>query len=170
LNPEVFLRNVTQEDLPVFFSQQLDPEATRMAAFPARDRDAFTAHWTKIMADPSVILKTILWNGEVAGNIGSWVADGRRLIGYWIGKGFWGHGIATGALAAFIEQVPSRPLHAFVAKHNVASIRVLQKCGFVVIGEDQGAPGPDGEPIVDVLFELGTASVPYDAEVSGSGP
>ena len=31
----VTLREVTKEDLPIFFEHQLDAEATRMAAFPA---------------------------------------------------------------------------------------------------------------------------------------
>jgi RimJ/RimL family protein N-acetyltransferase len=31
-----------------------------------------------------------------------------------------------------------RPLHAAVAKHNVGSIRVLEKCGFAVVGEEEG--------------------------------
>jgi len=46
----VTLREVTQEDLPIFFAHQLDAEATRMAAFPSRDRDAFMAHWARIMS------------------------------------------------------------------------------------------------------------------------
>jgi RimJ/RimL family protein N-acetyltransferase len=41
-----------------------------------------------------------------------------------------GRGVATQALAAFLGLEPVRPLYAGVAKHNVASIRVLQKCGF----------------------------------------
>ena len=43
----VSLRPVTQEDLPLFFEHQMDAEATRMAAFPSRDRDAFMAHWAE---------------------------------------------------------------------------------------------------------------------------
>jgi len=39
----VTLREVTKEDLPIFFEHQLDAEATRMAAFPSRDR--FTRMW-----------------------------------------------------------------------------------------------------------------------------
>ena len=74
--------------------------------------------------------QTILVDGQVAGNIGSWPQDGVRLVGYWIGKEYWGKGVATRALAAFLHLVTERPLHAHVAKHNVGSIRVLEKCGF----------------------------------------
>jgi hypothetical protein len=43
----VTLREVTKEDLPIFFEHQLDAEATRMAAFPSRDREAFMAQKAK---------------------------------------------------------------------------------------------------------------------------
>ena len=84
-----------------------------MAAFPARDRAAFDAHWaTKILGNPATVKQAILLNGQVAGNIGSWSQDGVRLVGYWIGKEYWGKGVATRALAAFLHHVTERPLHA----------------------------------------------------------
>jgi RimJ/RimL family protein N-acetyltransferase len=131
MNDTVRLRNVEPGDLPIFYEQQLDPDATRMAAFPARDRASFDAHWeTNILGNPDAIAQTILVDGEVAGNIGSWPQEGVRLVGYWIGKEYWGKGVATRALFAFLHQVTDRPLHAHVVKHNVGSIRVLEKCGF----------------------------------------
>jgi len=128
--PNTHLRDVLVSDLPIFFEQQFDPIATQMAAFPARDREAFMAHWAKIMADESNILKTILDGDQVAGNIVSWEHDGEREVGYWLGREFWGKGIATKALLLLLQQVTSRPLYAYVVRHNLASIRVLEKCGF----------------------------------------
>ncbi len=133
---EILLRNVTESDLPILFEQQLDTEAIQMAAFPSRDRESFMAHWAKIMADDSNILKTILFDGQVAGNIVSWESSGEWEVGYWIGKEFWGKGIATKALLLFLSLVKTRPLHAHVAKHNVASRRVLEKCGFKLTREE----------------------------------
>src|SRR4051812_35613409 len=131
LNCEVRLRKVEPGDLPIFYEQQLDPDATRMAAFPARDRVSFDAHWEKnILGNRDAITRTIVVDGEVAGNIGSWPQEGVRLVGYWIGKQHWGKGVATSALEAFLHIVTERPLHAHVVKHNVGSIRVLEKCGF----------------------------------------
>ena len=130
------LRDVTESDLPILFEQQLDPEATAMAAFPSRDRESFMKHWAKIMADESVILKTILFDGQVAGSIVSWEMLGEREVGYWLGKEFWGKGIATQALAEYLKIVKTRPLVAHVARHNVGSRRVLEKCRFALIGED----------------------------------
>ena len=126
----VTLREVRDEDLPIFFVHQSDPESNRLASFPARDQGAFDAHWVKIRADSSIVLRTILVDGQVAGNLVSFVQRGAREVGYWIGREFWGRGVATGALAQFLELVTMRPLHAVLAPHNVASRRVLEKCGF----------------------------------------
>jgi RimJ/RimL family protein N-acetyltransferase len=133
--PEVLLRDVRDDDLPILFEHQLDPAAAATAAFPSRDREAFMAHWERIRGDGSVVLRTILFGEQVAGSVVSWQHEGDRLVGYWIGRDHWGKGIATAALAAFVQVVDARPLHARVAKENVASIRVLEKCGFTRSGE-----------------------------------
>jgi RimJ/RimL family protein N-acetyltransferase len=139
---EVRIRDVREDDLEVFFEQQLDPEATRMAAFPARDREAFMAHWAKTDLDDANIKQTVVLDGQVAGNMLSWEQDGQRLVGYWIGRPYWGRGVATAALALFLERVPTRPIHAHVAVHNAGSIRVLEKCGFQRVGD--ATVGEDG--------------------------
>src|SRR3989442_10484803 len=79
----VTLREVTQEDLPIFFEHQLDAEATHMAAFPSRDRDAFMAHWARIMSNQTGILNTILADDTVAGNVVYWEAAGGPHNRYW---------------------------------------------------------------------------------------
>ena len=155
MTDDVQLRDVTESDLPIFFEQQLDPDATEMAAFPSRDRDAFMAHWAKIMANDSVVLKTVLFDGHVAGNILSFEMSDKREVGYWIGKEYWGKGIATKALAAFLIHVKTRPLYAHVAKHNIGSRRVLEKCGFTIIGEDKGFPNARGEQVEEFILKLG---------------
>ena len=95
---DVVLVDVTTEHLPVLFEQQLDDEASRMAAFPARDRAAFMAHWAKILADATLTKRAILVGGRLAGHIGAFTAGGETLVGYWLGREFWGQGIATRAL------------------------------------------------------------------------
>ena len=136
LTNSVTLRNVMEADLPIFYEHQLDTDATRMAGFPSRDRDAFMVHWKKIMSNQSNILKTILFRGQVAGNIVSWEQGDDQEIGYWLGKEYWGQGIATAALTEFLILIKIRPLYAHVVKHNTASKRVLEKGGFVVCRED----------------------------------
>jgi len=150
----ITLREVVESDLPAFFEHQLDPVATRMAAFPSRDEGAFSEHWKQILVNPDVVTRTIVQNGTVVGNIGHFVKDGEPLVGYWIGRAYWGQGIATRGLALFLEVVKRRPLFARVAKHNIGSIRVLEKCGFRVIGEEIEPAEPGAEPITELLMKL----------------
>ncbi len=150
----VSLREVVADDLPVFFEQQWDPVANEMAAFPARERDAFMAHWTKIAGDETVITRTVVVDGKVAGNVVCWEREGERAVGYWLGKEYWGRGVATAAVSAFLQLVSARPLVAHVAVHNLASIRVLQKCGFTISARaavDSGGPGGDVDEFVMML-------------------
>jgi RimJ/RimL family protein N-acetyltransferase len=126
----VRLRDVEDGDLELFYQHQADPVATEMAQFPSREREEFMAHWAKIRADPGNDLQTIVADGVVAGNLMSWDQEGERELGYWIGREYWGRGIATAALALFLDKLTIRPLHAYVAAHNAGSIRVLEKCGF----------------------------------------
>ncbi|MCB0256644.1 MAG: GNAT family N-acetyltransferase [Anaerolineae bacterium] len=153
----VTLRDVTADDLPVFFEHQLDPEAVWMAAFGAagiQDWDAFTARWTRALTDDTRVERTILWNDQVAGSVSSFTLFGDLAVGYWIGRDYWGKGIATRGLAAFLEIVTVRPLYARAAKDNIGSRRVLEKCGFAVVGEDKGYAHVRGEEIEEVVLRL----------------
>ncbi len=131
----VRLRNVREADLSVFFEDQRDPVAVKMAGFQSRTLDAFMAHWTKIMADETVFMKTVLWDGQVAGNVVAFIMNGRREVGYWISRDCWGKGVATRALRGLLKLFHERPLYAAVARHNTGSVRVLEKCGFVLLEE-----------------------------------
>jgi RimJ/RimL family protein N-acetyltransferase len=145
------LRGVEEHDLPFFFDHQRDPDANRMASFEARDRDAFMGHWAKILRDESVVVRTVESDGRVTGNIVSWEHDGERDVGYWIDRQFWGKGVATAALSAFLEELDTRPLYAHVATHNVGSIRVLEKCGFE---RTRGGSTPSAEGVEELLLKL----------------
>lgn len=149
----VLLRDVIDSDLPIFYEQQLDPEATAMAAFPSRDHESFMLHWKKIMANETGIIKTILFDGQVAGYILSWEMLGHWEVGYWLGREFWGRGIASEALRQFLGVVTVRPLFAHVVIHNTASKRVLEKCGFLVVGEDSFLD-KNGREIKEFVLQL----------------
>ena len=154
---DVILRDVAQRDLSVFFEQQLDPAANAMAAFTAEDpadREAFTAHWTELLGNDAIVKKTILFDGHVAGNVVSFERFGQREVGYWLAKRYWSKGIATAALAEFLGHVKTRPLYARAAKDNLASIRVLQKCGFAICGEDAGFSNARGEDVEEFILRL----------------
>jgi len=154
----LLLRDVIEDDLPIFFEQQLDPDANHMAAFTAKDptdRDAFMAHWHRILADETIIIKTIVCGGQVVGNVRSYEEAERTEVGYWIGKGYWGQGIATRALAEFlVHGNRTRPIYARAAGDNIGSLRVLEKCGFKMIGQSRGFANARGQEIEELLLEL----------------
>jgi RimJ/RimL family protein N-acetyltransferase len=132
----VTLRPVEPADLPILFEHQRDPAGIAMAGVGGRVREWFDEHWAKILADEDSLIRTVLAGGEVAGHVLSFERDGLREVGYWIGRDHWGRGVATAALMAFLGEEPFRPLHAGVLPANAGSLRVLEKCGFAVVGED----------------------------------
>ncbi len=158
MSSDFLLRDVVEDDLPIFFEQQVDPEANYMAAFTAKDpanREAFTAHWNRILADATVIIETIVFDGQVAGSVLSYEDDGKLEVSYWLGKEYWGKGLATRALAEFLARGnKTRPIYARVAKDNLGSRRVLEKCGFTIIGEARGFANARGQEIEELLLEL----------------
>ena len=151
------MREIQDEDLPVLFEQWADPVAAHMAAFTAPDHmdpDAFERRWSRLRADETVLNRVILVDDEVAGTIGSWGDSGEREVTYWIGRSYWGKGIATGALKAFLAVDRSRPIHARVASDNVASRRVLEKCGFRVIATARNVAEARSAEIEELVLRL----------------
>jgi RimJ/RimL family protein N-acetyltransferase len=159
MTTDIQLRDVTNTDLPIFFAHQLDPDANHMAAFttgnPA-DRDAFMRHWRRILSDDTCMIRTVLFKGEVAGSVASYVDAGlgEPEVTYWLGREFWGKGIATRALSEFLRIQTTRPIYGRAAKDNFASIRVLEKCGFVMVGSDRGFAKARGAEIEEVILKL----------------
>jgi RimJ/RimL family protein N-acetyltransferase len=130
-----------------------------MAAFTSKDptnREAFMAHWARIINDEATIIQTILCNGQVTGYISSYPheGEGKPEVSYWLDKAYWGHGIATEALLAFLSRLKARPVYARVAADNAASSRVLEKCGFVRIGTNRDFANARGQEIEEVLLKL----------------
>jgi RimJ/RimL family protein N-acetyltransferase len=154
---KVSLRKVREEDIPVFFEQQLDPQANEMAAFTSRepsDRQAFEQHWERLRSKQDVFVRTVLYNGQVAGHIVKYVQFLEPEVGYWLGREFWGRGIATRGLELFLGEIQERPLNARAAKDNLASIRVLEKCGFRKTGESKGFANARGAVVEEAVFIL----------------
>jgi len=133
---KILLRPVLETDLPILFEQQLDPETIAMSAYPSKDRGDFMRHWEGILNNKAITARTLVYKEKIAGHIVCWKEKYEQQIGYWIGKQFWGRGIASAALAEFLLEVKIRPLYARVANHNLGSKRVLEKCGFALL--DQG--------------------------------
>lgn len=131
---DVRLRDVQPTDLPTLYQHQRDPDAIRMAAVHPRDAQAFTTHWSKILNDATIVAQAILVDEILVGYVTCFPHEDVHYVGYWIDKEYWGRGIATRALARLLERVPIRPLQARVAQENIGSLRVLERCGFVITG------------------------------------
>lgn len=155
---KVTLREVRDTDLPILFAYMNDPEGIRMAAFTAKDPSDsahFHAHWARIRQDPAVTTCTVVdEDGEVVGHAGVFGPPEEREVTYWIGRQYWGRGAATATLRALLGIACERPLHARAAADNVGSIRVLEKCGFVVTGNDRDFANGRGEEVDELLFTL----------------
>ena len=108
---KILLCPVLETDLKILFEQQLDREAVAMSAYPPKDSGEFMRHWEGILKNKAIIARTILYKDKLAGHIICW-KEGKyeQRVGYWIGKQFWGRGIATSALQEFLAQVKIRPL------------------------------------------------------------
>ena len=128
-----------------------------MAAFTVKDPidyEAFMTRWQRILIDETIRIRTIIYNDAVAGSVLSYEESGDTEVSYWLGKNYWGHGITTRALSIFLGEIRLRPLYARAAKDNLASLRVLEKCGFQKIGEDQGFANAHGEEVEEYILKL----------------
>ena len=100
-------------------------------------------------ADPTNVTRTIVADDEVVGDIVSWLDHGDRQVGYWIGRDHWGKGYATAALRLMLEEIKDRPVTAHIVPANIGSQRVVEKCGFVRVGEEVADDG-----VHEVIFRL----------------
>ncbi|MGS2613920.1 GNAT family N-acetyltransferase [Micromonospora sp. LZ34] len=154
---EVALRPLDDADLDTLFDQMRDPESVHIAAFTARDpddRQAFDAHMARVRALPDVTMRGVTRDGRLVGSIASFVIDGDTEITYWIDRAVWGQGIASRALAAFLDTVPTRPLHARAASDNIGSLKVLQRAGFRIIGTEISYANARRTEIEETLLRL----------------
>jgi RimJ/RimL family protein N-acetyltransferase len=158
----VTLREVQPSDLETFYEQQLDPEAIRMAAFVGKDRKdkvAFGAHWEKILNSSQNINRTIVADGQVAGHIACFPHGENLEVTYWLGREFWGRGLATQGLKRMLQLVVDRPIFGRAATDNIGSIRVLHKCGFKIVGTDKGFAIGRGEETEEYILRLDDGSL-----------
>jgi RimJ/RimL family protein N-acetyltransferase len=153
----ISLREVRDSDLPAFWEQLSDPAAQHMAGVTRKyhyDRDQFDSYWARIRADPAVIMRTVLLDDVVVGHASVYGSPDEREVTYWIDRAYWGRGLATAALAALVDLAVTRPLHARAVADNAGSIRVLEKCGFVVTAHGRGFAHARGDEIDKVLLTL----------------
>ncbi len=155
---DVALRPIDDCDLDALFDQMRDPESVRMAAFTAKDPDdrrAFDIHMAKVRTSPEVTMRAVTADGRLVGSIASFVVDGDTEVTYWIDRSWWGQGIASRALALFLDVVAVRPLFARVSSDNVGSLKVLRKAGFAIMGTETSYANARGSEIEETILRLG---------------
>jgi RimJ/RimL family protein N-acetyltransferase len=111
--------------------------------------------------DPHVTF-AIAGGGEPIGSIGLHLGeDVHRLtaeIGYWVAEPFWGQGIATRSAKAVcaygFNTLGLVRIHAAVFEWNLASMRVLEKAGFVREAILRKSVLKDGHVIDSVQYVL----------------
>ncbi|HRG95098.1 MAG TPA: GNAT family N-acetyltransferase [Polyangiaceae bacterium] len=157
----VALRPVVEADLPALFAHQQDPEGARMAVVIPRSRAEFMAHWERLLRapPPRLVARAIEADGVLVGMVNCFQRPGLPeegageaeldFVGYWLARAHWGRGIATRALAALLREVTARPLHARAATSNTASLLVLERCGFRVIGYRRSSEGDARFPVCE---------------------
>ncbi len=151
------LRTLLKADLDILFAFQCDHTAMQLAAFTPRDatsRDAFDTHWERILGDPDVSVRVMTADSVVVGYVASFLREGVPEVTYWIGREYWGQGIATKALGEFLGIITARPMFARVARDNRASIRVLEKNGFSVIGHETSYANARETEIEELILRL----------------
>ncbi len=154
---DIELRPTEVSDLDTLFQFQLDREAGYLAAFMPKDptdKPAFLNKYTKLLGDPGVNNQTIVHGDRIVGSIARFVMEGDAEITYWIDRKYWGQGIATKALKAFLSIETTRPIFGRVAFDNFGSQKVLEKCGFVKIGSDKGFANARQAEIEEFIYEL----------------
>jgi RimJ/RimL family protein N-acetyltransferase len=151
----IALRSLAEGDADRIFEMMRDAESVQMAAFtvddPA-DRVAFDAWIARVAANPEIVHRVITLNGALVGTIASFVTEGNTEVTYWIDRSVWGRGVASQALRLLLTEVRVRPIHARVAADNAASLRVLQKAGFLPVGTERSFAAGRGEEIEEVIL------------------
>jgi [ribosomal protein S5]-alanine N-acetyltransferase len=134
---------------------------TEMFPHPYTEADAENWVATANQSEPSVHLAIAL-EGKAVGGIGVVAGEGvarhTAQFGYWLGESYWGRGIATAAARAMVAHVFSGSyfvrLEAAVFVWNPASMRILEKVGFVREGVLRKSVFKDGEFIDSVMYAL----------------
>ena len=159
----VVLRSWAHGDEEQLVAQANDRAVWRnlLAGFPSPYTAEDAAFWIShaSAAAPSLHL-CIQVDGSVAGGIGVIVGTGTEektgQFGYWLGRDYWGRGVATAAATAMLQHAEAQlrivRLQAPVFEWNPRSMRILEKIGFVRESIQRKSVFKDGELIDSVMY------------------
>ena len=148
------LRRAKVEDSAAMHAIMSDPVAMRYWSTPPHREFDETQHWVESMVNADRALSDdfiVTLGGSVIGKLGAW-----RLpeFGFLIDRAHWDKGYASEALVAFIayrRALGASELKADVDPRNVASLKLLQRHGFVETGRASGT-WQIGDELCDSIY------------------
>ncbi len=169
--PRLILRSARPDDLEAMHAVLSDPRATLWWSTPPHETLDQTREWLDAMiangpGHPDFVVEL---NGRVIGKAGFW-----RLpdVGYILHPDCWGQGLASEAVGAAVDHVfrtrDIETLTADVDPDNAASIRLLERLGFVRTGFGERTWNVGGVWKDSVFYALSRAD--RAAGVAGQAP
>jgi [ribosomal protein S5]-alanine N-acetyltransferase len=134
--PSLLLEPLTVKHADPYFRQSSHPDVWRLAGLQPFKLFEECERYIQRMESLSETEGVAIIDRS-SGFVGAMFIDHRgasRQLSYWVGRSFWGRGIATNAVQEKLksledESSPSRVLAA-TYRDNAPSIRVLERCGF----------------------------------------
>jgi [ribosomal protein S5]-alanine N-acetyltransferase len=163
----VYLRELTEDDVPAWFERASDPESAVLAGDPIPESIDMGFQWLQRHRERFRQQTGIRWaivpNGSAAsvGTIGLTITSEEERIaelGIVIGRASWGKGIGTAATRLVTDYafgtLGLAELRAEVLQRNLASRRLLEKAGFHLLRAIPGDPRSDTDFEDCFLFVL----------------
>ena len=128
------MRRARRDDAPAMHRIMRNPAAMRYWSTPPHAELAETERWiaSMIEVDPAESDDFILTlDGALIGKLGAWKLP---EVGFLVDPAHWGRGYAFEAMTAFVDRrrsLGSSELTADVDPRNLASLRLLERAGFV---------------------------------------
>ncbi len=152
----VFLREITEADIPAWFERASDPESAVLAGDPIPESIEMGFQWLhrhqERFRQQTGIRWAIVLKGftQSIGTIGLTITSKEERIaelGIVIGRAYWGKGAGTSAAHLAIDYAFNKlglvEIQAEVLQRNRASIRLLEKVGFHLMSTIPGDPQSD---------------------------
>ena len=148
----LLIRDFVESDLDAVYAYGSDPEVVRYMVFPPSTLADTREHIARCMAladeqprrgyDMGIALRS---TGQIIGGITLGVVDsaaGEAAFSYLLNRAMWGHGYATEALSEMLRfgfaQLGLQRIADSCDVENIASARVMEKCGLRFEGEHDG--------------------------------
>jgi ribosomal-protein-alanine N-acetyltransferase len=171
LGDTLYLRELTEGDVPAWFERASDAESAMLAGDPIPESVEMGVHWLERHRERFRQQTALRWaivpNGstESVGTIGLTITSKEERVaelGIVIGRAYWGKGIGTCAVRLVVDYAFSTlclaEIQAEVLQRNLASRRVFEKVGFQLLRMIPGDPHSDTDFEDCFLFALSSTS------------